>query len=182
MKTWWCTQCNRFAVAPTKEFIPNCPIHGNTMVDRPDDPRRVESHAPNSDRNYREPKFSRYIDDIKRDLIIERTAFLDNLFSINPIPVISNIEDADLHYEVTFGLISRGMSNSISIPGPRYIWQNKLDPNWLDKFIPALKNCDFAIYARRIGTEPNPATLQEIQTLQSFGKTIYVYEKYTSVL
>lgn len=182
MKTWWCTKCNRFAIAPTKTFIPSCPIHGNTMVDRPDDPRRIEPYSPDSDRHSRKPKFSRYLDDTKRDLIIERTAFLENLFSVNPIPVISNIEDSDLHHEVTSGMMLRGMSNAISIPGPRYVYQNKLDPNWLEKFIPALRNCDFAILARRKGTEPNPATLQEIQILQSFGKQIYVYEKYTSVM
>ena len=115
-------------------------------------------------------------------MIIERTTFLDSLFSTNPIPVISNIEDSDLQFEAIMGVQIRGMSPAFSVPGPRYTHQNKLDPNWLKKFIGVLSDCDFAIYARRPETSPNSATFQEIQTLQSFGKTIYVYEKYASVL
>ena len=55
MKTWWCTKCNRFAIAPNKIDVPACPVHGYTMIDKRDDFTRYK-------------RFSKYMNQTTRSI------------------------------------------------------------------------------------------------------------------
>lgn len=174
-KTFWCTQCNRFSFS-VNGFIPTCPIHGQTMVDNPSDYRRVESDAPIEDKS-RKPLITRVYDTAEKvQELLQKTSVFDGIKSDRPIPIISNIEDDDLRNEAMISLMVRNVPVSISIPEPRHTWNNRLDPNWVQKFKPALENCEIAVYARRPGSTPNRATRLELEILRSGNKQILIYE------
>jgi hypothetical protein len=142
------------------------------MVDDPADPRRIEVTAP-MDNPARRPKRSLIFD---QDDVLARTQSLEGIVTDRPIPIIANAEDDDLRHLVTTGLLLRGMRPSISIPMPRHQWSGRLDPAWVEKFQPVLEGCDVAIYARRPGTSPNPATQLELDLLRQAGKHVIIYE------
>jgi len=169
-KTYWCPKCDRFTDA-FGTHIPSCPVHNIPMVDNPADPQRVESYAP-FDNPGRRPRMRWH----GQDEILRLTRSLEGIRSNKPIPVISNSEDDDLRHLAADGLLFRDQKVSISIPPPRYQWSGRLDPEWDDKFRPVLEQCDLAVYARRPGTTPNPATRLEIEILQNARKKIVVFE------
>ncbi len=176
MKTYWCTRCDRFVDAPATAAAPNCPVHGTPMVDRPDDPRRFEAIAP-LDRPERRPQYQRGLEAADVEALLQRTSVLDGVTSSRPIPLIANTEDEDIKMEAANGLLLRGQQVSVSIPPPRYQWGGRLDPQWAEKFLPVLQNCDVVIYARRPGAVPNPATQLELETLRQANKRIIIYER-----
>lgn len=143
------------------------------MVDNPADPSRVEENAPIEDKS-RKPRYQRNLD---HEEILRRSQALAGVFSSSPIPVIANAEDDDLRHEATSGLMARGQQVAVSIPEPRHMWSGRLDPNWAKKFKPALERCEIAVYARRCGSLPNPATALELEILQRAGKKVFIYEK-----
>lgn len=172
METWWCTQCNRFGLAaPGRK--PLCPVHGDTMVGRPDDPRRVEANAQ-PDNPGRRPRSTAVIQDA--DALLRKTSVLEGVTSTLPIPIIANAEDDDLRIEASNGLLLRGQRPAVSLPEPRHLWSGVLDPAWLNKFGPVLERCEVAVYARCPGSLPNRATEAEIHLLQRFGRPIVLYE------
>lgn len=171
-KTFWCTKCNRFAISSGGQ-VPSCPVHGRTMVDNPSDPRRIEGDAPSDDPR-RKRRFSRVYN---AEETLRKTRSLKAVTSGRPIPVVSNREDDDLRHEVVMGLLIRGRETAISIPEPRHTWNGSLDPDWLRKFQRVLKDCEVAVYARRRGSPPNPATEQELEFLRKANKKVVVYEQ-----
>lgn len=170
-RTWWCTQCDRFQVA-VPGVVPVCPVHKTPMVDDPADPRRIESAAP-VDNPARRRKRSLVFD---QGEVLAQTRSLEGIVTDRPIPIISNAEDDDLRHLAANGLLFRGKRPSLSDPTPRHRWSGRLDPAWVAKFQPVLEGCDVAVYARRPGTLPNPATQLELDLLRQFSKRVIVFE------
>jgi hypothetical protein len=178
-KIFYCTQCNRFELS-NGDYTPKCPVHGDTMVGSLTDPRMFESDAPIADIQ-RKPPVKRCYSSQDSVELHAKTADLDDLVrshihSNNQIPIVHNTEDSDIAYEAMMGLLARGYNVVIFMEEPRYLANGRLDPNWLYKFQPILENCDIAIYARRAGTIPNPATKKELDILTANSKTIVIYE------
>jgi hypothetical protein len=170
LKTYWCTKCNRFTDSLPNR-VPLCPVHGVPMVDDPADPRRVEPDAPFEDKSRKPPPRRNDPAEISR-----WKQALAQVSSTSSIPVIANAEDVDLKNDVTNELMARGLQVSVSIQEPRHRWSGRLDPNWVKKFKPVLEQCEIAVYARRRGSLPNPATALELEILQRAGKKVFIYE------
>ncbi len=170
-ETWWCTQCDRFLVA-APDVVLVCPVHKTPMVADPADPRRIEATAP-VDHPDRRLKRSLVFD---QGEVLAQTRSLEGIASDRPIPILSNAEDDDLRHLAANGLLFRGQRPSLSIPTPRHQWSERLDPAWVEKFQPILESCDVAVYARRPGTSPNPATQIELDLLRQAGKRVIVFE------
>jgi hypothetical protein len=151
------------------------------MVGSMNDPRMFEADAPVADHKRKPLPKRDYTNCDDRDRLHAKTVDLEAAVSLcvwsdNYIPVIHNTEDYDIAYEAMSGLSHRNYKAMIFMEAPRYYENGRLDPNWLRKFHPILENCDVAVYARRIGTQPNPATRTELEILAANSKPVIIYE------